>query len=107
MQTPYFSPEHDLFRRSVRDFFEQEVRPHAAEWEREQRIPREIWKKMGELGFLGINFPEKYGGAGADFFIRWPFWRKWAGSGWAVLPRLSLSRNTWLRRICSAPAVRS
>jgi alkylation response protein AidB-like acyl-CoA dehydrogenase len=68
MKSLHFTKEHDLFRQTVREFFENEVKPHAEEWERAQRIPRSIWQKMGELGFLGINFPEKYGGAEADFF---------------------------------------
>ncbi len=68
MQSPYFTADHELFRQTVRQFMENEVVPHAEAWEKEQRIPRSIWKKMGELGFLGINFPEQYGGAAADFF---------------------------------------
>lgn len=68
MKTPYFTKEHEIFRRTVREFMQKEVLPHADEWEAAQRLPRELWKKMGELGFLGINFPEAYGGADADFF---------------------------------------
>ena len=68
MRSPYFTRDHELFRQTVREFMEKEVVPHADAWEEAGRIPRDIWKKMGELGFLGINFPEKYGGAEADFF---------------------------------------
>ncbi|MFQ5650110.1 MAG: acyl-CoA dehydrogenase family protein [bacterium] len=68
MKSPYFTEDHELFRDTVRQFMQTEVIPFANEWEKQQRIPREIWQKMGELGFLGINFPEKYGGAAADFF---------------------------------------
>lgn len=68
MHSPYFTQDHELFRQTVREFLKNEVKPHADEWEQAQRIPRSIWQKMGELGFLGINFPEKYGGAEADFF---------------------------------------
>ena len=68
MKSLYFSSEHETFRSTVRQFVEKEVAPHADTWEREQRIPRSIWKRMGEVGFLGINHPEAYGGTAADFF---------------------------------------
>ncbi len=69
MKSLYFSSEHDAFRNTVRQFVEKEVAPHADAWERERRIPRSIWRRMGELGFLGINHPEAYGGTAADFFF--------------------------------------
>src|SRR3954465_15470608 len=58
--------DHDLIRRTVRDFAEQEVAPVAEELDREKRFPYEIVAKLGELGLMGIPFPEEYGGAGAD-----------------------------------------
>jgi short-chain 2-methylacyl-CoA dehydrogenase len=60
------SPDHDLIRSTVRDFAEQEVAPVAEELDREKRFPYEIVAKLGELGLMGIPFPEEYGGAGAD-----------------------------------------
>jgi acyl-CoA dehydrogenase len=68
MKSLYFKEEHELFRQSVRQFVTKEVLPHIAEWEEQQEIPKSIWKKMGALGFLGINFPEAYGGSNNDFF---------------------------------------
>jgi alkylation response protein AidB-like acyl-CoA dehydrogenase/putative sterol carrier protein len=68
MKSLYFNEEHNLFRQSVRQFVEKEVLPVMNEWEQKQQIPKSIWKKMGELGFLGINFPEEYGGSNNDFF---------------------------------------
>lgn len=68
MASIYFTEEHELFRQSVRQFIETEVVPHANEWEEKQQIDKAIWKRMGDLGFLGINFPEEYGGTNADFF---------------------------------------
>jgi acyl-CoA dehydrogenase len=62
-----FGEEHEIFRRSVRQFIEKEVIPHTEEWEENEEIPRWVWRRMGELGFLGIEYPEEYGGAGADF----------------------------------------
>ena len=68
MKAVYFTEEHALFRQTVREFMESEVAPHADAWEAERRIPREIWRKMGEMGFLGIIHPEAYGGTAADLF---------------------------------------
>jgi acyl-CoA dehydrogenase len=62
-----FSPEHEMFRASVGHFVEREAMPHVEEWEAAGRLPRSIWARMGELGFLGLEYDEKYGGAGADF----------------------------------------
>jgi alkylation response protein AidB-like acyl-CoA dehydrogenase len=68
MRSAYFTPDHDTFRASVRRFLEQEVAPQAERWETERRIPREIFRRMGELGFLGILYPPEAGGAGGDLF---------------------------------------
>jgi hypothetical protein len=57
------SEEQELLRRSVREFAETEIRPHVREWDQEQHLPRELMAKMAALGLLGIQFPEKYGGA--------------------------------------------
>ena len=76
----YFTEEHDLFRQTVREFMEREVAPHADEWEALGRIPRDIFVKMGEMGFLGINFPERYGGADADIFYSMAFLEELARS---------------------------
>jgi len=65
----YFSEEHEMFRKSLRDFLKREVKPNLNQWEKDEKIPKEIWKKMGEMGFLGLSFPEKYGGSNLDFFF--------------------------------------
>ncbi|MFQ5897501.1 MAG: acyl-CoA dehydrogenase family protein [Candidatus Methylomirabilia bacterium] len=62
-----FTEEHELFRKSVRSFVEREVVPRVDEWEARAEIPRLLFRSMGELGFLGVEFPPEYGGAGADF----------------------------------------
>ncbi len=64
----YFTEEHELFRQSLRTFLQKEVWPNISEWEEKRQIPRAIWKKMGDMGFLGISYPEKYGGSNLDFF---------------------------------------
>jgi acyl-CoA dehydrogenase len=61
-----FNDQHEMFRRAVRAFVEKEVEPHVEEWEQAGQIPKSIWPRMGELGFLGVEYDEKYGGAGAD-----------------------------------------
>jgi acyl-CoA dehydrogenase len=66
MDFDIFSKEHNIFRRQVSQFVEKEVMPHVERWEEEGRIPRELWYRMGELGFLGLCYEPKYGGAGAD-----------------------------------------
>jgi alkylation response protein AidB-like acyl-CoA dehydrogenase len=59
-----FPKEHQLFRRMVREFVENEVRPLAKVIDREHRVPHETIKKAAELGLMGVPFPQKYGGMG-------------------------------------------
>ena len=61
-----FTEQHDILRKSVREFCEREVRPHARVWDEEERFPSELVPKLAELGLLGIRIPEAYGGAGMD-----------------------------------------
>ena len=68
MNSVYFSEEHQLFRASFRDFLQKEVVPHIEQWEKSGTIDRFIWKKMGEMGFFGINYPTQYGGLNLDLF---------------------------------------
>jgi alkylation response protein AidB-like acyl-CoA dehydrogenase len=56
--------EQELLRRTVREFAETEIRPHVREWDEAQHFPSEIMPSLAELGLLGIQFPEQYGGAG-------------------------------------------
>lgn len=58
------SDEQELLRRSIREFAERELRPHTMEWDNAQRFPAELLPKLGELGLMGIQFPEALGGAG-------------------------------------------
>ena len=68
MNSAYFSEEHDLFRASLKDFLQKEVVPYIEQWEKSGTIDRFIWKKFGEMGFLGISYPEVYGGLNLDLF---------------------------------------
>ena len=60
------SREHEEFRRSVREFAEAEIAPHAAQWDKDHHFPSDVVQKMGDLGLFGLTAPEEYGGAG-DF----------------------------------------
>ncbi len=62
-----FDHEHELLRRTIRAFVDKEVTPHVGEWEEAGRIPRSFWRRLGELGFLGLEFPTEYGGGGGGF----------------------------------------
>lgn len=68
MNAIYFTEEHELFRTSFQDFLQKEVVPHIEKWEKTGTIERFIWKKMGEMGFFGLNYPEAYGGLNLDLF---------------------------------------
>ncbi len=62
-----YTEEHRMFRDAFRKFVEKEITPHADEWEEAGIVPRDIWKKMGDQGFLCMDVAEEYGGLGADF----------------------------------------
>jgi butyryl-CoA dehydrogenase len=65
--TPFeLSREHEEFRRSVREFAQAEIAPHAAQWDREHHFPVDVVQKMGALGLFGLTAPEEFGGAGED-----------------------------------------
>ncbi|NPV91911.1 MAG: acyl-CoA dehydrogenase [Firmicutes bacterium] len=64
-----FSSEHEMFRDAVRDFIANEIVPHYEQWEEDHIIPREIYKKMGDYGFLCPWVAEEYGGAGGDLLF--------------------------------------
>ena len=64
----FFTDEHNLLRQSVREFVQRELVPHAEEWEEEGFFPDWVFKRLGELGYLGLHFPEEYGGGGGDYF---------------------------------------
>src|SRR6476660_4012410 len=61
-----FTEEHEALRESIRAFVTRELAPHAEEWE-ETTFPDSVFTRMGELGFLGLSYPEEYGGQG-DYY---------------------------------------
>jgi len=68
MHTLYFTEEHESFRQSFKEFLQKEVVPHIDKWEKDGKIERFIWKKVGEMGYFGLNSPEEYGGLDLDLF---------------------------------------
>ncbi|MEM6318978.1 MAG: acyl-CoA dehydrogenase family protein [Bacteroidota bacterium] len=67
MKNLFLKEEHELFRDTLRDFFKAEVNPYIPAWEEAGKVDRSVLRKMGEMGFLGLEVEEKYGGMGADF----------------------------------------
>ncbi len=66
MESIYFTEEHVALREQVARFIAREVEPHGAAWEEQGSVPREVLRKMGELGFFGITYPAEFGGSDAD-----------------------------------------
>ena len=65
----YFSKDHEMVRKAVREFVDKEINPYMDEWEEKGEAPlHELFKKMGNLGFLGIRYDSKYGGEGLDYW---------------------------------------
>ena len=63
LRSAYFSEEHEMLRAQLRRFVEEEIKPHGLAWEEQGFTPREVLRRMGELGFLGIRYPAEYGGS--------------------------------------------
>ena len=94
--------EHQMLRRTVRAFVEKEVAPHVDAWEEAGRIPRELWRRLGELGLLGLEFPVEYGGGGGDFLSSVVLGEEMArcrsgGVAFSVLVHTDMS-SPWLTR---------
>ena len=85
MLMTFFTEEHDMFRKSVRDYITREIQPHVDEWERDELFPREVFKRCGELGFFGAHYPEDVGGAGGDWWYAAAWGEELANTGSAGL----------------------
>ena len=66
LESTYLTSEHQLLRDQVARFVADEIEPHGAQWEEQGSVPRDVLKRMGELGFLGLMYSSDYGGAEAD-----------------------------------------
>ena len=102
MSLPTLTDEHEMLRRTVRAFVEKEVAPQVDAWEEAGRIPRAFWRRLGELGLLGLEFPTEYGGAGGDFLSSVVLGEEMArcrsgGVAFSVLVHTDMS-SPWLTR---------
>ncbi|UGY91547.1 acyl-CoA dehydrogenase family protein [Streptomyces gobiensis] len=68
MRRTVFNEDHEVFRQTIREFIASEVVPYYHEWEQQGFVPRDFYKKLGEMGVFGIEVPEEYGGAGQHDF---------------------------------------
>jgi citronellyl-CoA dehydrogenase len=68
MPFPPWNESHEQLRKTVRDYCERELAPHAAEWDKAGGFPRSVFKDLAGLGLLGIRYPEQYGGLGLDWW---------------------------------------
>lgn len=66
-RSPWMTEELDMLRTTARRFFETEVTPHADKWRKQHYIDKSVWLKAGELGLIGVSFPEEYGGHGGTY----------------------------------------
>ncbi|XP_065382089.1 long-chain specific acyl-CoA dehydrogenase, mitochondrial isoform X8 [Macaca fascicularis] len=94
-----FSSEHDIFRKSIRKFFQEEVIPHHSEWEKAGEVSREVWEKAGKQGLLGVNIAEHLGGIGGDLYYAAVVWEEQAysncsGPGFSVHSGIVMSYIT-------------
>jgi alkylation response protein AidB-like acyl-CoA dehydrogenase len=102
MRTGIFRDEHAMLRRTIRTFVDKEVAPHVDAWEEAGRIPRAFWRRLGELGLLGLEFPVEYGGGGGDFLSSVVLGEEMArcrsgGVAFSVLVHTDMS-SPWLTR---------
>lgn len=64
-----FGDQHHIFRETLRRFVTEEIQPNVDEWEERGAVPHSLFRRLGELGFLGLEYPEEYGGGAADFWM--------------------------------------
>ncbi len=79
----YVTNVHQLLRDQARRFVETEVLPHADAWEKQGFVPRAVYRRMGELGFFGLRYPEEYGGSGLDSVASVVLWEELGRSGYS------------------------
>jgi len=83
---PVYREEHEALRQSVRRFVQAEVRPHVDRWEEEGHFPDEVFRRCGELGFLGLHYDERWGGSGGDLATGLVFVEELARCGCGAIP---------------------
>ncbi|MDQ1381540.1 MAG: hypothetical protein QOJ71_2259, partial [Actinomycetota bacterium] len=86
MRHSIFTAEHEELREAVRRFVATEVRPHVVEWEDAGHFPDDLFRRCGELGFLGLHFPTEWGGGGGDLATGLLFVEELARCGAGAIP---------------------
>jgi alkylation response protein AidB-like acyl-CoA dehydrogenase len=86
IRSPIFTPEHDELRGTVRKFVDDEIRPHVPEWEEAGFFPDDVFRRCGALGFLGLHYPERWGGSGGDLAAGLVFVEELARCGAGAIP---------------------
>ena len=76
-----WTEEHEQFRSSIKAYVEKQLKPNAEKWEADQSFPREVFTELGELGYLGIRYPEDYGGSNLDYWYTVIFCEELVRSG--------------------------
>lgn len=90
---PQFGPEHELLRKTVRNWCTNELHPHADAWEEARLFPREVFKQAAELGILGIRVPEEWGGQGLDWWYTVAYAEEMVNCGMAGVPMALLVQS--------------
>ena len=72
----YFGPAHEMVRRSVKEFVDKEILPNIEDWEEMNEFPRTLYKKAGDVGILGVGYPDEYGGTPGDIFFQVGAWEE-------------------------------
>lgn len=98
-----FEEHHKLFRATVRRFVDEEIAPNVDEWEEDGAVPRSLFRRMGELGFLGVEYAPEYGGGDADFWMTVVLAEELArcgagGVAFSIIVHTDMS-SPWLSRI--------
>ena len=93
MRHPIFTAEHEELRATVRRFVAAEIRPHVVAWEAAGYFPDDLFRRCGELGFLGLHFPQRWGGSGGDLATGLVFVEELARCGAGAIP-MALSVQT-------------
>ena len=82
---PQFNDDHEMIRKTVRQWCEKELRPNIEEWEAARLFPRSVFEQAAELGLLGIRVPEEYGGLGLGWWHTTAYAEEMVNSGMAGL----------------------
>ncbi|MEJ8847891.1 acyl-CoA dehydrogenase family protein [Variovorax rhizosphaerae] len=98
----YFTPEHEQFRSSLRDFVSREIRPFVNEWDEAETFPRSLYARAAEVGVLGLGYPEEYGGTPADTFYGLILAEEFARAGCGGMQASLLSHSIGLPPILKA-----